>query len=754
MSFFDTLSAFLPLRKKVTEIEYFFAINIGVEKLTAALWAIENKELKILDIASSDYSSKDEITGISDKLLDQVLGLKEIEPQKILFGVPDSWLVDDSLKEENLKLLRSLVKALELTPMAYVAISHSLVHFLEKQKSIPTTAILVGFDSHHLSVMVVRAGKLDGVKVVEREKSCELDIEKTLLSFTSIETLPSKILIYGEGAQDLKTQLLSFSWMSNLSFLHFPKIEVLEEDIEIKSVCLAGASELNKEISYTEKEPQRKLEKKEEILKDSKIDGDYPLENSKIEKQKEKVSEGGSEDQNFGFIVGDVSSLSKEKISEETFVEEKPDLPTYDKEVVETSDFEQEEPSLAAGETAMKVNEEKTPQPKPRFFDPRLFIPKKFSRFSIPLVIALSATLLLGGYIFLPKANVKIFVEPKVLEKDAQVVADPGLKTVDEEAKLIPAQIVETEVSGSDKDSASGKKQIGDPAKGTIVIYNKTFDQQVLSKGTKIQGTGGIKFALDSSVTIASQSASDSGIAFGKSNTTVTAAEIGADGNLPSGTEITVSGFSTDKLAAKAEGNFSGGTSKDVTVVSSEDIQRLLAKLTSQLRQQAQQKLQEKYPDKKILQEALLEQIISKKYSKNVNDQAGDFSLTETINFKGTAFEDKDLKLIVSKLVNTEVPDGFILDLSQTETQADVSKLEKDGKLIFLARFKAKLLPKIDVSKIASQIVFKTPEQVSEILKGMDNILSSEIVLSPNLPKALQRLPLFSKNIKIEVGLK
>ncbi len=141
MSFLDNLTALLPIGKKEPELEYFFASNIGVAKITAALWVIEGKELKVLDIASQAYSSKEEIIPTVDKLLDQVLGLKEIEPQKILFGVPDSWIVDDNLKDEHLKTLRTLVKELELTPMAYVASSHAIVHFLEKQEDIPTKTI-------------------------------------------------------------------------------------------------------------------------------------------------------------------------------------------------------------------------------------------------------------------------------------------------------------------------------------------------------------------------------------------------------------------------------------------------------------------------------------------------------------------------------------------------------------------------------------------------------------------------------------
>ncbi len=760
MSFLDKITAFLPIGKRQEDKEYFFAINIGVEKLAAALWVIEGSELKILEIASDNYSANTEIVTVTDKLLDQVLGLKEIEPQKILFGVPHSWLIDDNLKDEYLKLLRGLTKELELTPMAYVATSNSLIHFLEKQEGVPPTAILVGFEKLHLTITVVRAGKLDGVKVIARGENSGSDIEKALLTFTDIETLPSKILIYGTDAQQLKSQLVSFSWMSKLSFLHFPKIDVLREDIEIKSVCLAGGSEMKADISYTER-PVKKQEERavvlpEESLEDketSEPEVDQSLQSEDFQetgesedvKEDSDLSEIPKEGDNFGFVVGDIAETTEQEEEKES-LEEQSNL--------EENTLAEDEKDLVLPEQTTSVDSVLATDNKVKQkFNLKKFIPKSFANLTILLGVVGAIILLLGAYIFLPKAEVKIFVEPKVLEKDAQVVADPNQKSVNEDSKIIPGEVVDAEVSGSSKDSASGKKQIGDPAKGTIVIYNKTASSQSLSKGTSIS-SGGVKFRLDTSVTIASQSASDSGITFGKGNTTVTAASIGADGNLSSGSDFTIAGFASDKLAAKSEGNFSGGTSKDVTVISSEDQQRLLAKLSSDLRQEAQQKLQEKYPNKKILQEALSEQITSKKYSKNINDQASEFSLNMTIRYKGTAFEDKDLKLIVSKLVTTQVPEGFELDISGTETQADVSKLEKDGKLIFLARFKAKLLPKMDIEKIRNQIKFKSPVEVTEALKGIDNVLGSEINLSPNLPKFLQRLPYLAKNIKIEVGLK
>lgn len=762
MSFLDSITAFLPFGKKEEQLEYFFAVNIGTEKAAAALWCIQNKVLKILDLASLDSPSPHELITVTDRLLDQVIGLKEIEPQKILFGVPHFWVQDDNLKEEHLKTLRHLVKELELIPMAYVAASRALTYFLEHQEGVPTTAILVGFEKSHLTVTVVRAGKLDGAKVVERGENSGSDIEKALLTFTDVETLPSRILIYGVDASQLKTHLLSFSWMTNLSFLHFPKIEVLDPDIEIKSVCLAGASEIQSDVKFIDKSDQ-KIQLVSRLTTPAVTAGEEEDKDSskKDEESEEEINEEAGESkealetdrkendmvkgEDLGFMTGDVSDHIKE--DKEEAEEEDAVVPAEDS-VSETLDFEPQPPVRQNREAAVFSKED---MPKKRF-NFKKFLPGSFTVFIVLFgIIAISAATA-GAYLMLVKAEVKVFVEPKILEKDATVVADPNQKTIDEEGKIIPGSIVETEITGTAKDTASGKRNIGDPAKGTVVIINNTSAGQQFSAGTVLTTSSGVKFKLDNSASVSATLVD----ADSKSKVTVavTAFEIGADGNIPSETNLSVGNYPAVQFVGKAQGNFSGGTSKEVTVVSDADQKRLLASLASDLRKQAQQKLQEKLSGQKILEEALSETIVSKNYNKNINDAAGEFSLNLKVRYKGTAFKDEDLKLIVSKLVNTQVPEGFSLDISETETQADVSKLEKDGKLVFLAKFKAKMLPKIDAEKIKNQISFKTPKEVESMIGGLDNVLGSEIKITPALPKAIERLPVLAKNIKVEVGLK
>ena len=752
MSFLTNLTAQLPFLKKADKPEYFFALNIGIESIKVCLWTIQSSNLKIINPLSATYNSEEEILDVADKLLDQVLGSLPYEPEKILFGVPDSYLLDEELKEPYLKLIRDIVKSLEIQPMAYVATSHAVSHLLDKTEGGPTTAILVDIEKEHLSVSVSRAGKIDGTKVLSRGENLAGDVEKGLLAFTDVEVLPSRILIFGYSTESLEKQkdtLLSFPWMDKLPFLHFPKIDIIDSNTDIQAVALAGAVEINPDV---------------------KLSAEIENTNKSVSKpiQMDAGSEVPAAAAVTGFITGDITqNIQKTAESQEVGESEIPESDSAEitdmSETPSHSEFSEDE--VEETDVPDERNLPSTVNLPPSNTEPAVFdagsifkLPVGKGKFILPLVIIL----LLVAYLFLPQAEVTIFVEPKVLEKDTQVVADPTIKQVDEQNKKIPGQVVETSVSGSEKLAATGKKQVGDPARGKVTVYNGTDSSKTFSAGTALTA-GGVKFTLTSSVIVASRSASQSdplSTVSGKSDLVdVTSSTIGADGNIPSNTSLTVGNFSESQVVAKSEGNFSGGTSKEVTVVTDSDQKKLLAQLASTLRKKAQEEIQGKLADspreagKKILEEALTEEITKKTYSKGVNDQANEFSLNLTIKYSGIAYSDSDLKMIVAKLVDTNIPEGYQLDLSETETQADVSKMEKN-QLIFLARFKAKLAPKLDLDKIKNELKGQSPEKAGEILRSYENVLESEVRLMPSLPDPLARLPLLPQRIKLEVKLK
>lgn len=733
MGLFDKLSKFLPTRKPQVQAEYFFGLNIKHGLVTGSVWGIDGNKVRIISLVNRKFKSAEDLSENPHDLveaaniaLDEALADFQPEPEKILFGVPDSWLQDEELKTKYSKVLKQLTRELDVVPLAYVSTTHAICHFLQRREGVPTTAILVEI-GESLAVSVVKAGKVLGTKEMIRGNHLPQDVEKALLSFADVEVLPAKIMIFGNGDLDrLKEDLVSFSWMNQLPFLHIPKIDSLEEQIGIKALSFAGASEINPHAHLDHQTVP--VEPKSSPLRHPihQPAGNHPAHHTM---------------DNVAFVEGDVKERGAHGA-----------LPPEDDGSVEYAVETYEKP--------MHPEPFKSPGPLEKL-SPGSIMPKglpNFSRIFGSLGLTLTITViiviaLVAGYLLLPKANVTVFVDPKILERETQIVADPAIQTMDESKKQIAGKIVETTVDGTAKASATGKKQIGDPAKGTVVLYNKTAAPKNFPSGTVLVGPDNLNFALDTSVTIASQSAVEGGISFGKGTVKATASTIGPEGNLAAGKDLTIKGFSSDQYAAKVDSAFAGGVSKDVTVVTSDDQKKLLASLTSDLKKKASEEVQGKLTgDMKILEETFTEKVLKQTFSKNVGDQASEFSLTLNVNLKGTAYSDTDLKTIVGKLVETNVPEGYDLDLNRTETQATVSKVEKDGKIIFTAKFKAKLMPRLDLNKIKSDITFKTPTQVEDILKSHESVIGADVKMTPELPGPLLRLPLLPQNINLEIS--
>lgn len=718
MSFLAKLSKLLPAQKKHAQEEYYFGLNIKHGLVTGSVWGIDGNKVRIISFKDRKFHEEDESSESPHSLieganlaLDEALADFSPEPEKILFGVPDSWLQDEELKPKYAKVLKQLTRDLDVIPLAYVSITHAICHLLQRQEGVPITSILIEIGDP-LSVSVVKGGKVLGTKEVARSENLPLDIEKALLAFGDIEVLPAKILVFGKG--DLtryREEMVSFNWMGQLPFLHLPKIESLEEDISIKALSFAGASEINPNVH----------------LEHQTVPVDPVTQAGHSEAGKLPKTEGTA------FVEGDINETLAHK-----------GIATEDDSSIEY-----------AVETYQKPMHQPVHQSSGAIMPHSFPNPAKiFRRFGFTLIIpVMILAALTGAYLLLPKATVTVFVDPKILEKETQIVADPKVTTMDEANKQIAGKVVETTVDGTGKSQATGKKKIGDPAKGTVVLYNKTASAKTFSQGTVLVGPDNLNFALDTGVTIASQSAVEGGISFGKGTANATASTIGPEGNLAAGKDLAIKGASADQYSAKVDTAFSGGVSKDVTVVTSDDQKKLLASLTDELKKKASEEIQGKLTgDMKILEETFNEKVIKQSFSKKVGDQASEFSLTLNVNLKGTAYSDADLKTIVGKLVETNVPEGYDLDLNRTETQATVSKVEKDGKIIFTAKFKAKLMPKLDINKIRASIAFKTPAQVEYLLKSNESVIGADIKITPELPGPLARLPFLPQNINLEIS--
>ncbi len=767
MNFLDKLPKLPFLSPKPEQTENFFALNIDFDKVTASIWTVYESRLHVLNTAVAPYQNGDDfeseesmnsLVEAANLSLDESLTDIMPEPTKLLFGVPDIWLEDENIKPEFLKILKKMVKELGVEPMAYVSTTHAIAHILQKQHGVPLSAILVNV-ADPLVITIVKGGKSIASTIQTRGKDLNQDVEKALAALTEVEVLPSRILVYGQADEAVKDELASHPWMEHLPFLHLPRVEVLDPELTIQAIGFAGASELNPNISP-------------EIITAtgmaapvSRVSHTLP-----VDSDEEQVSTA----ETAGFVEGDIKEMSNDKLqmtneNQEDFVDQDPGS----EEFLEQEEWVEPEQqrglsrysNLQGGMMAKLQSVLMAPFTMIRWGGGEI-APKGVASGGIlsilinkiivvPIIFLIA---LVAFFLLVPKAQVAVFVDMKPLENSTQIIADPAVSAIDEASNKIPGKIIETDASGSGDGQATGTKQVGDPAKGKVVVYNATTNNLSLAQGTSLTTSDGKKFTLDTSVQVASKSASAADPPSRSDATGSTASAIGPDGNIAAGADLTVGSYSKADVVAKVDTAFAGGVSKEVQVVTLADQQKLLAQVTSALKKKAQDQLQGKLTgDLKILQESFTETIGKKSYSKNIGDEASKFNLTVNAHYKGTAYSDADLKTLAAKLVQTKVPDPqhYSLDVSQAQVQAEVANVSKDGKLTFNATYKAKLMPKLDLEKLKGMIVGKSVAQAVQILKDAEQqIIGANVKLSPSLPGPFQRLPMWKENISIEVTAK
>ena len=130
--------------------------------------------------------------------------------------------------------------------------------------------------------------------------------------------------------------------------------------------------------------------------------------------------------------------------------------------------------------------------------DKKLKIPN-FNKFRIWLIIG--ATLFIGLIIFWffavkvwPSANIVIKTESSKFDKEVVVLANPDVKDVDLEKSIIPAKVEELRKTDTEKVVATGEKNLGDKATGSLTLINCIDD------GKKHTIPAGTSFSRDNKV--------------------------------------------------------------------------------------------------------------------------------------------------------------------------------------------------------------------------------------------------------------
>lgn len=618
-------------------------------------------------------------------------GKEGLKIEKVIFGLPPYYVQDDKIKPEYLDRLKETAKEFSLSPLGFVVVPEAIAHLLKIEQETPQTAILLGVNRKELTFSLFRGGQSKKIKVLKRTGNVYADLEDGLAKFAKEEVLPSKIILYNESEElaAIKEDLLSYPWQKNERFLHVPKIETLPWDFSIKAVVEAGVSELKKKSV-------RLVVEEEEPLK------------PKLKEEDEVKAE------ELGFVK--------------------------DKDVAE------------------EITTQKTENKKQKISLPN-FAPINFNFLKAQAFILIFISLIiLGGisissFYLYPKAAIDLIADPQILEKKVETTLNTNIKTPNIEEKEIPGKVYSVKVSGEKTQGTTGKKIVGEPAEGEVIIYNKTTVEKTFDKGTVVFGPNKLKFTLDEEATVASVSDIVTG-APGTKKAKVKAAEIGPEGNLTAHSDFTINNFPLASYAARNETAFSGGTKREITAVSSEDQEKLLKNLIDELKTQAQEELKKQLtPNEEFLEESLKENVLEKIFDKDVGEETDNFTLKLNLEFSQTGFSNEDFNTFLKSYILEKIPPDFEFDQEKSHFKVSQSRVKDDGSVTFTADYKAYLLPKLNLAEFKKEIRGKSIKETEDKVKLLleKNIIGYKVSFERNLPFLGSKLPLWEQNIKVKI---
>lgn len=771
----------LPLKflDKKGPTDYYLALILQNEKATSVIFEKEEGAIKYISSDEEFFPNtiEDATTEQFLDTLDKVITSAEsslpanIETHKTIFGLKESWVEDNKIKKEYLEKLKKASDELALEPIGFLIFSESVINLIQKDEGAPVSAILANIGKSYATVSLVKSGKILESKSSEIHQSASYTVDTLLKHLESPENLPARIILLGSEDEDLTQEFIGYSWSKSLRFLHLPQIANLPRDASVKATLLGAATQMGAKVLYDSSEIDME-EKPKKITPEESTQTNIALPlGEKLNKIKEESQKEQAEGKNsLGFVGADESmeyfGFSQEDVAKST-------VPKVTEEIL--SDNLKEEKINEIVEDVREKGEIKTPVPVnallvtekikkflstvPAIFsnikiDKRLIsslkskaLNNKKASLAVFSVLGFLAIAVLF-YFFSEKADISLVINSKKEQKPASVTFSPSSQT-DVKNGVLAAVIITVSEDGSDTIPTTGTKNIGNPAKGTVTVFNNdTTGGVTFPAGTVITSSNNLNFTMDSSVTVASASGDIfSGTKPGTANVNVTASSIGQEYNLPSATTFTIG--QNSNVAAKNDNAFSGGSSKKVNVVSDADIQKLLSDLPKSLEQKAQNDINSKVSgDQIILPQFIDETVQSKSFDKKSGDQADQVTLKGTVNFEAIAYNKQDLLSLAQTLFDTS---SVILSKNNLTADAKNIVVEKNKDVTADLNIKAKILPAIDTVSLAKQIAGDPVQKAKNTLLNLNQVASVIINIKPAIFFLPQNLPQDYKKITITV---
>lgn len=662
----------------------------------------------------------------------QHLGSKSESVDTTIFCVPHSWSAGNEVTDEWRDEIESITNGLQLSALGFV---DQLEALITAGASEPITTVLVVISVDAVEVAIVKQSQLTAVTSVGRSNDVAADCLEALARITrddanSAVSLPNTMQLasydmHDEQLRDLQQELLAFDWESQEVFSAMPSVDVIPQREAVHRLVRHMADVF-------------------ELEADSTIpDTVAPTPPAVEPEDTVPLAAASSTDGSFSTVTAD----QQETILEQAAADSHQDW---------QDDPEENEESEADVNTA--VNTARTGWLNA--------LMKRASHHHFALVGFIGGVLALlgiGGFVLWQSLQAQVVITPALenVSTDATIAVvargagtDESSATTSAAIPEISAEVVTSEVSGSESKDTTGATLVGEKAEGSVELSNKTETKREFDAGTVLLRNGQ-EFELIESVEIASASVEESDDeetkTFGKASARIRALEIGAEGNLNPGEELRITDVSSDEISVIVSGEegLTGGFSREVRVVSESDRSQLQQALRGELRDQALESLMESAAENENIIPVQGSTISSSDFSEEVGAEVDTLSLDLSVSVQGFRYNTTDVKPLVETLLQEKVEEGRFLLTDDPQILIDSSSTASSStRAVIETNVSAETAPQLNFESWRSEIAGKRAESAAAILRGKSEIDSVTIQLQPawiqyiwnRLPKDTERV--------------
>ncbi|MBI4032098.1 hypothetical protein HY374_00150 [Candidatus Berkelbacteria bacterium] len=370
---------------------------------------------------------------------------------------------------------------------------------------------------------------------------------------------------------------------------------------------------------------------------------------------------------------------------------------------------------------------------------------RRYRALLVALVLALLAGFTAWFFLIYPQASITLAVASDPVTETVTVVVDNNISAPDNANGHIPGQKLQTDETVKESFDATGSKDVGTKATGSVTISNRLGEAVTVPAGSTLV-RGDVTVLTKDAVTVGAATVSldasgNVSVTPGTAKADVESQSPGEAGNLAPG-DFTITSFTgskREKVTASNSAALSGGESRTVKVVTDDDIAKARGSVADKVKDGLATKLTEQAKDLTVLANTLEIEVVESMPSKQAGDEADRFDLDATVRARTIGFTTAEYQAMIVALVTAKLPEGkelVVTNEDSVETTVE-SKDYGQGFLTLKGTMRTESVQKVDETALKTLIAGKTAIQAETALKEQEGITEATITLRPTFRRTV-----------------